>query len=326
MPPSTPRAKSIRRTAALALVACSLAAASLCYLLFRQDRAGLRVVAEQITAESSTPDQKVLTLLHWVNEHGATARNDAYFVFRRMRATPIQVLNAGGDCADKSRLLTALLHEVGIAATMAMSYHAQSGRPAHTFVEARIGEQAYMAVDPAYDLYFPKPDSISHRLETGATLAYYDLLDLRRDAGILSRRVDQLRAASSYAPEVQDYYLRPSVEYVSASSINWNKNTLTRLVHFGLHSVCGDAVYRFPRPLVLEEPRLFVALVCLIPGGISLFALGCVGWADRRNARRAVLRHDREAPTSVDRQGSGRIIPGKPSGPVEWDGSAGYAT
>jgi hypothetical protein len=311
---------------ALVLVACSVAAASLCYLLYRQDRVGLRVVAEQITAESSPPAQKVLTLLHWVNEHGTSARNDAYFVFRRMRATPIQVLNAGGDCADKSRLLTALLREVGIPATMAMSYHPQSGRPAHTFVEARIGEQAYMAVDPAYDLYFPKPDSISHRMETGVPEAYYDLLDLRCDAGILSRRVDHLREGSSYAPEVQDYYLRPSVEYVTASSINWNKNTLTRLLHFGLQSVYGDAVYRFPRPLVSEEPKLFVAILCLIPGGISLLALGCVERAGRRNARRAFSHRDHEVSTIAGTQDSGHGMPGKPSGSLEWDGSAGYAT
>ena len=273
------RAKSICRGAVVAVATCSLAAAGWCYLLYRQDRVRLRTVAVQVTSRSDTQAQKVLSLLHWVHERGARTNNSSYFVLRRMRATPLQVLDGGGDCADKSRLLTALLREVGIPATMAMCFDARTGRPAHTFVEARIGGDTCMAVDPAYDLYFPRPGS------TG----YYDLLDLRRDSGILTRRIDQLCTESSQACEVFRYYAGPSAEYNNASSINWNKNAFARLLHDCLRWPLGDAVYRLQRPTVLEEPRLFVAVLGTIPSVAAVCVLVCIA-RTRRAGRKSTIR------------------------------------
>ena len=143
----------------------SLAVAVCCWASYRQDRARLGLVAREVVASITAPSEQVLALLHWVNRIEGSSRNDGHFGWRRLRATPAQVLHGGGDCADKSRLMAALLREVGIPASMAICLDGPAGRPAHTIVEARIGTQDYRGVDPAFDLQFPKPNSAG----------YYDL-------------------------------------------------------------------------------------------------------------------------------------------------------
>jgi hypothetical protein len=112
------------------------------------------------------------------------------------------------------------------------------------------------------------------------------LLDLRRDGGILTRRLDQLCAQLPTACGVQGYYLRPAVAYDTASSTNWNRNVFLRILGGGLHLLYGDTIYRYRRPLVLEEPKLLVAALSLIPGGISLAVLCFVAVAGLRRPQR----------------------------------------
>ncbi|MDO8630188.1 MAG: transglutaminase-like domain-containing protein [Phycisphaerales bacterium] len=232
-------------------------------------------IAEQVAPSGESPSRRVLALADWVYRNKGFHENDRYFVLPRLRATPMQVLAGGGDCADKSRLLTALLREVGIASTMLMCFDPRSGAPTHTVVEAHIENGSYMVVDPVYRLWFPRPNG----------QGYYDLLDLRNDPNILELRLDELLAVAPRRNPLWSYN-RESAVYDHAASINWNKNAFTRLLHDQIRVGSGDGVYRFPRPLVLEEPKLFVAA--------ALTGMGCVCFASTVIVRRSKRR--RESP------------------------------
>jgi len=230
-------------------------------------------IAEQAAPSGESPSQRVLALADWVYHHEGFRENDRYFVLPQLRATSVQVLAGGGDCADKSRLLTALLREVDIASTMVMCFDRRSGAPTHTVVEAHIENGWYMVVDPVYRLWFPRPNG----------QGYYDLLDLRIDPTILELRLDELLAVAPRRSPLWSYN-RESAVYDHAASINWNKNAFTRLLHHWIRAGSGDGVYRFPRPLVLEEPKLFVAA--------ALTGLGCACFALTVIVRRSKSRSD----------------------------------
>ena len=255
---------------------CSVAAAACCYLSYRGDCARLRVVAREVTGAAVSPSERVLALLHFVSGIAGTRQNQDYFLWPGLRATPAQVLEAGGDCADRSRLLSALLREVGISATPAMCFDKKSGVPSHTLVEAEPAEGVYMIVDPVYDLYFPKPDGPG----------YYSLLDLRRDSDIVTRRVDELCARSPPAREADRYYMRAFSGYHGVATINWKGSSLARLVHDGLKARMGEEIYRIPRPAVLEEPKLSVGTACLLPGVVLLPVFGGAALVRGRRRRR----------------------------------------
>jgi len=257
-----------------ALALSSLTAALACYVSYRRDCARLANVASDVTAGLNVPDDRVSALLEWVHGLHGSAGNRGRFLLTSMRATPLQVIESGGDCADKSRLLYALLRESGMSATMALCFKADSNEPVHTFVEVALGAGCQMAVDPAFNLFFPKPD------ETG----YYGLLDLRKDPAILVRRVETIcREIPTQCRE--QYYMRPADGYTRASTINWNKNAVLRLTHHLLHSVLGDEVYRLRRPAVIEEPKLFVAALCVVSAGACLMVLRVA----RRRATRKIV-------------------------------------
>jgi hypothetical protein len=223
-------------------------------------------VASGVTADAAASSDRVLALLHFVSGIPGTRWNEDYFVLRRLRATPVQVLGAGGDCADKSRLLSALLREIDIPSSMAMCFDKRTGMPTHTVVEAQPAAGSYMVVDPAYDLYFPRPDQRS----------YNGLVDLRRDPGLVTRRIDELCAVAPPVREAERYYMSAFSGYDQVATINWNKHRILRRAHDWLRTRYGDRVYRFRRPAVLEEPKLFVGAACLLPGGVCLAAIGGV--------------------------------------------------
>jgi len=110
-----------------AWLACSLAAA--CIISFCLDSRYVRQAAQNIIADARNDNEKVLALANWVQQNKGTRENDDYFILRSLRATPLQVLQGGGDCADKSRLLWAMLREVGLHSTMVMCFHRQTGVP-----------------------------------------------------------------------------------------------------------------------------------------------------------------------------------------------------
>jgi hypothetical protein len=65
----------------------------------------------------------------FVHRRGGFASNESYYVLKSLRATPLQVLDRGGDCSDKT-------------------------------------ESGTTAADPAYDLMFPNETGGYHDVRT----------------------------------------------------------------------------------------------------------------------------------------------------------------
>ncbi len=237
--------RQLANRAAFALIVAALP----CYVSYRLDCNHLRKTAEPIAADSSTSEARVLDLLHWVHNIPQSAENQHYFVLPRLRATPMQVLTSGGDCADKSRLLSSMLRQIGIPATMLMCFDPQTRTPTHTVVCALLGPGRTMIVDPAYDLCFPRRDG-----------GYYGLGELRDDPSILATRLAEMRSNVTRWHPVHAYNAA-SAHYGLAASVNWNKNSVMRAVHEVIHPMLGDELYSWPRPIALEEPKLFIALL-----------------------------------------------------------------
>lgn len=228
----------------------SLIAAAVCYASYRLDCRELRAAAEPLVIDMHTTHERVLSMLHWVHANLRTSENDRFFLWRGLRATPLQVLHGGGDCADKSRLLSAMLRQIGIPATMIMCFDSQTLAPTHTVVCAFFDSKNTMVVDPAYGLSFPRPDAGG----------YFGLQALRNDSSILVRRLAELRRDSPSSHPVHSYNAQVS-SYQFASSVNWNKNSLTRSLHDALYPLAGEMLYSWPRPLFVEEPKLLVSMM-----------------------------------------------------------------
>lgn len=240
---------------AAALTIC-VAGAGFCWWSAAIDEAALQTLARSVTRNEVEPDDKALALMRFVHQNGATSHNLGTFGPSHWRATALQVAASGGDCADKSRLLVALLTAVDLRATPVLCFDAASGTPAHTIVEAELGPGSFMVLDPAFDLWFPKSGG-----------GYHDLRDLRDDPAIVPKRVAELQLGIGDGGGADAYYLRAGADYATASTFNWNRGPIARAAAFVLHAILGDELYRVYRPRWLEEPKHKAFLVCLIAAG-----------------------------------------------------------
>ncbi|HKM84453.1 MAG TPA: hypothetical protein VJY15_26280 [Candidatus Acidoferrum sp.] len=207
--------------------------------------------------------------------------NDSYFLsplFRPLRPAPWQIIEKGGDCADRSRVLIALLRLRGIHASKWALYNAR-GESVHAVVEADV-ESGKMVVDPLFGLWFPRPQG-----------GYYDIAALRQDPKILSERIAELRAQGVQpGTDRLDFYPLNQYVYANARTINWNKNAIIRFVYLLLHRVLGERANYLARPAFVEEPPLMVIY------GLAVFEFAVLlTWllAERRvskSAARAVSR------------------------------------
>jgi hypothetical protein len=175
--------------------------------------------------------------------------NDSYFllpVFRPLRPAPWQVLEKGGDCADRSRLVSALLRLHGIHGSKWALYN-DSGESVHAVVEVNV-ESGKMVVDPLFGIWFPKPGG-----------GYYDIGELKQDSNILKQRIAELRAQGVQSgTDRLDFYPIDQYVYTNARTVNWNKNVILRSVYKLLHGVLGESADHLSRPAFVEEPPLMV--------------------------------------------------------------------
>jgi len=292
--------RRVARAGFLSLTGLCLIAASGTYVSYRSDATALRAKALEIVGDREAPAQRVLTLTSWIHRHLGTARNPEYFVLRGLRATPMQVLDKGGDCADKSRLLSAMLRQIGIPATMVLCFHHDTGLPTHTVVEAQLGRNRYMVTDPAFELYYPDDHG-----------GYYGILDLRKHPERLVERVKYVQATTPRFRPLH-WYDPFEASAVGMSTFNWRKNGLTKLIRDCLFLAIGPDVYRLRRPAVLEEPKLAVATMLLGLAAVALvLARLAVHTPRRRDASHLILL----ASANTDRRDmlAGAMPPSTPS-------------
>src|SRR4029077_7186559 len=162
--------------------------------------------------------------------------------------TPGQVMPHGGDCADKSRLVAAMLNNLGIDAGLVMISPSWYCGFIHTVVEARY-EGGRMVVDPTWDIDYPTGD--------GGFLGVADLA--RTNHG--EARLAELRQQRGRTDKIAHMPVADAI-FDYAVAINWGKDAVTRAIAATLRLI-GYQPETWLRPRMLEDPKLFLVLVLL---------------------------------------------------------------
>jgi hypothetical protein len=241
--------------AALALLMSC--AAGYFYCAYAKDSRRLKALALQLTAGTSTASEKVRAINSFVYGNHGFGRNRDYYLLESLGATPVQVLERGGDCTDKSRLLAAMLDQIGIKASMAMLYARREGKAIHTVVLAET-ECGVIAADPIYDLMFP-----------GEGGGYHDVRAMIRDPEILERRLSVLRAERGPQERI-GFYDEANYHYGFVTTANWRKYRWLEALARALAAL-GLEPRLIRRPALLENPKL--SLAWLSGAAAALFAL-----------------------------------------------------
>jgi hypothetical protein len=237
---------------------------------WRVERARLRRVATAIAGPARGEIERLTRLTAWVHQNGGATRNRRYHLWRKLGVTPTSVLEHGGSCQDKSKLLVVLLRELDVASSLAMLYSCQGCKSTHTvvFVETRDG---WTIADPAFNLIFPDGRGGLHTIQ-----------ELRAERALLERRLVEVLAERGPADPINDY--KGDIDHHALmTTVNWDKNALTRGVA-GLIRAAGAEPWSTPRPLFLDDPKLFFALFGF--GGALGFAPLALFLRPRRSAHR----------------------------------------
>lgn len=211
---------------------------------YSKDARLLKTLATQLTEKIPGSDDKARVLNSFVYHNQGFAKNRSYYLLESLGATPLQVLEKGGDCADKSRLLAAMLELIGIRASLAMLYPCQECTPVHTVVLAET-QSGIIVADPVYDLMFPR--------EAGG---YYDVREMIDNREIQGDRLRVLRAERGAKGKISFY--GSAYHYDFITTVNWLKyGWLAGLS--GLLERLGLEPRLIRRPAVLENPKLLFA-------------------------------------------------------------------
>lgn len=224
-----------------------------------QDNERLRHVAFAETRNYATLPERIVALNAWVYRNEGFAKNRNFFLLESLGPTPLQVMEAGGDCADKSRLLAALLAEIDVKSTLVMLYPCKTCDPVHTIVEAR-GPGFSIALDPVYDLYF----------SDGAG-GYLGVDQVATQQELVWRTLNDLRHTRGERDKI-NFYSYDGIHFENARTVNWNRNVITRAGR-AVISRFGMQPYRVMRPRWLEDPKLLVGLGFFIVGATFLVLL-----------------------------------------------------
>lgn len=252
------------RAVGLALFVVGLAGAAILAWSEYRDRQVLAQIAEKVTKGIDSPGARLSALNSWVYGNQGFARNRHYLGLPRLGPTPIQVLEHGGDCADKSRLLSAMLETLGMRSSLAMLYPCPECAPVHTVVVADLGPSETLA-DPVFDITFPRPEG-----------GYYSVEELVQAPWLLSERLQALRAERGPRDKII-FYREANHRFDYLTTINWQANGLTRVVAQGVRALGGEPRYLF-RPMWLENPKraLTYAALAIALTGVAMVLLA--GW------------------------------------------------
>jgi hypothetical protein len=241
----------------LCLALIFFVAAQLTYISYKKDMLFLKsIVHAQISPEYSPTLFESAN--HWVYQNKGFKKNNDFFLLPALGPTPMQVLEKGGDCADKSRLLMALLESVGIDSSLVMLYSDDGKTPTHTVLEVRGAELKAIA-DPVFDIVFPKPNN-----------SYYGLQELSKNPALLPSRLDELVQLRGGNNKIA-FYKRATETYQFATTLNWNKNALMRFIASRLEKM-GIEANTVRRPHFLDNPKYFMMVFFLV-GSLLLVIL-----------------------------------------------------
>jgi hypothetical protein len=211
------------------------------------DRVRLRSVASAVAGPARNEVERLTRLTAWVYRNQGFEKNRRYHLWPKLGATPVQVLEQGGDCEDKSKLLVTLLRELGVKSSLAMLSPCAQCRPTHTVALAETGA-GWTLADSVYNITFPDGRGGFHPIET-----------LRAKSALLEQRLAELRTARGLTDKINRYN-RDTDHYAHLTTINWDKNALTRGVA-GMIRAAGAEPWSVSRPLFLDYPKQLFALL-----------------------------------------------------------------
>jgi hypothetical protein len=255
------------------LIALPFGSALGVFVDWQHDNALLRQQAVEITANLSTDSGRIKAINDWVYQSKGFGKNNHYFIVPALGPTPTQVLEFGGDCSDKSRLVAAMLNELNLDAGLVMVSPCPNCGFIHTVVEAQY-ERGRMVVDPTWDVDYPTTDDkfLGVRDLAGTSLGRGHIAELQKERGA----ADKI-AAMPATEATFDYAVR----------MNWDKNPATRAVAATLR-LLGYGPEQMFRPRFLEDPKLALSLLLIWIGMAIIAANFLIHFllkkvADRRN-------------------------------------------
>jgi hypothetical protein len=251
---------------------------------WQYDNSVIRRQAAEITANLSQDSARIVAVNHWVYNHQGFGKNSSYFLFPALGPTPIQVLERGGDCSDKSRLVAAMLNELGIDAGLVMISPCPHCGFIHSVVEARY-QGGSMVVDPIWNIDYPAGDG-----------RYFGVRDLAwRNRGV--ERVVELQRQRGEMDKIANM---PATEarFEYAVAMNWDKNAVTQTAAETMRLLGYQPEIMF-RPRLLEDPKLalswFLMIVAMAATAASVLFYGVYralvqkGGRDDRNPREIAM-------------------------------------
>lgn len=229
-------------------------------LVWQRETVDIHRQALAIAGNLAKPSERIVAINHWVYGNQGFEKNPEYFLFARLGPTPLQVMRRGGDCADKGRLVAAMLASLGIRAGLLEVSDCPGCPWIHTVVEAE-SESGWMIVDPIWDVDYPSGNGKYLGLKelANTSLAWEHVTQLQRERGPQSKIALMPRAEATF-----DYTV----------SINWHRSIFTKAVEWALRQLNADQAF-VHRPNILEDPQLFLACLCLMLSfSLTLFTVG----------------------------------------------------
>ena len=198
-----------------------------------------------------------------VKDFSALQQDSRYFllpIFSFLRPMPRQVMEQGGDCADRSRLVIRMLRLHGIGASK-WALYTKEMKSVHAVVELEA-ETGKMVADPDFGLWFPRSSG-----------GYYGIRELRQSPKILRDRVQSF-VAQGKRPGAVDLRKYPldDYSYEYAKTINWEKWVVTWPLYKALSIIIGPSIENLQRPVFVEAPQLMVVIMAaVLQGGVLVF-------------------------------------------------------
>jgi hypothetical protein len=244
------------------VIACFFVLQCISIIDYVHEEEYLSGLMDRIAPRSLPPSEQAIKVVESLKALPAIG-NDSYYllpIFSVLRSMPRQVMEQGGDCGDRSRLVIRLLSQHGIEGSK-WALYTREMKSVHAVVELEA-ETGKMVADPLYGIWFPRPDG-----------GYYDIKELRQSPSILQDRVQTL-LREGVRPGSKDLKFYPIEEYTYryAKSINWEKWVVTWPLYKALSVIVGPSLDDLRRPAFVEAPQLIVATMAATLQGSLLAA------------------------------------------------------
>ena len=242
-------------------IVCLFGLQCICIVHYLNEERYLSSLIDSIAPRSLPPSVQAMKVVESLKTL-PVIENSSYFlfpIFSVLRPMPQQILEQGGDCGDRSRLVIRMLHLRGIQASK-WAIYTKEMKSVHAVVELE-SETGKMVADPLFGLWFPRSDR-----------GYYGIRELRQSPNILSDRIQSL-VVQGKRPGASDLRKYPldDYSYEYAKTINWDKWVGMWALYKALSIIMGPSIDNLQRPAFVEAPQLMVVIMAaVLQGGLII--------------------------------------------------------